>query len=237
MSDVAEKVVCVVQARMGSSRLPGKSLRELAGRPLLAHVLERAKAIRGVDAVVLATSDSTGDDPIEGLGSLCGVPVVRGSEWDVLDRTRLAAMRHEATIVVRVTGDCPFLAPEVATEVLQAYHDSPLEVGYMSNDTTRSGFPDGTDVEVFSWAALDTASRMAMSRHDREHVTPWMRDNMTHGMVPAPKNSHWAHLKLSVDTIGDYLMAREIAARIPAGNYTLAATLEAAEAAMNGGRR
>lgn len=238
MSDAKkDRVVCVVQARMGSSRLPGKSLRELAGRPLLAHVLERALAIKGVDAVVLATSDSMGDDPVEALGSLCGVPVVRGSEWDVLDRVRLAAMRHNATVVVRVTGDCPFLAPEVATEVLQAYFDSPLAVGYMSNDTTRSGFPDGTDVEVFSWNALDVASRNALSRHDREHVTPWMRANLTHGMVPAPANVHMAHLKLSVDTLGDYMLAREVAARLPGGDYSLAATVAAAEDWIAGGAR
>lgn len=229
---MSDRIVVVVQGRMGSSRLPGKSLRELAGRPLLQHVLERAKAITTDAQVVLATSVLPADDPLEALASLCSVPVVRGSEWDVLDRMRLAAMRFDATHIVRVTGDCPFFAPEVGREVLQAFFDSPLSVHYLSNDTTRSGFPDGTDVEVFSWHALDLASQHAIAHGDREHVTTWMRDNMTVGMVPAPKDTNWAHWKLSVDTLQDYLFAKEIASRLAPGDLSLRATIDAANRAV-----
>lgn len=226
------RIVVVVQARMGSSRLPGKSLMALAGRPLLQHVLQRARAIHLVDEVVLATGNGPGDDPLEALGSLCNVPVVRGSEWDVLDRVRLAAMRHQAEVVVRVTGDCPFLAPEVAHEVLKAYLTEPLGVHYVSNDTTCSGYPDGTDVEVFSWAALDEASRRAHARPDREHVTQWMRRNMMTGMIKAPEGSNWAHWKLSVDTADDYRLAAAIAAQLGRENTDLwlPATIAAAQA-------
>lgn len=227
-----KRIVCIVQARMGSHRLPGKSLRELAGRPLLAHVLQRAKAIKGIDAVVLATTDETMDDPVEALGNLCSIPVTRGSAWDVLDRFRMTAMRHKADHVLRITGDCPFLAPEVAEEVLEAYASSPLPVHYISNDTESSGFPDGTDVEVFSWELLDEASRRATGRPDREHVTSWMRRTTTWGAVQAPKGTDWARWKLSVDTMDDYLRARAIADMLPDGDYSLRATLAAATAAM-----
>src|SRR4051812_8636327 len=169
------RVVCIIQARMGSSRLPGKSLRALRGRPLIAHVIERAKAIPGVDRVVLATSIAPRDEPLGVYVESLNVPVFYGDELDVLRRYAQAAAEHQADVIMRVTGDCPFLDPFVARDVLCAYLDNPLQAQYVSNDTLTSGYPDGTDVEVFSRAVLDYAHVHAKDREDREHVTAFMR--------------------------------------------------------------
>lgn len=225
---MSDRVVCIVQARMGSSRLPGKALMALAGNPLILHVLARAQAIRGVDRVVLATSDTMREEPLMHLASQY-VPVVTGSEWDVLARMQKAATLHEADIVMRVTGDCPFLAPEVAREVLAHYRSNPLEAAYVSNDTTCSGYPDGTDVEVFSAAALNTAYQKATDRYDREHVTPWMRRMMLNGYI---KNAvDYSRYKLSVDSPQDYEFATQVAGKLIVSgkepDYSLGATMRA----------
>jgi spore coat polysaccharide biosynthesis protein SpsF len=221
------RVVCIVQARMGSSRLPGKSLRVLAGRPLIDHVLERARAIVGVDEVALATTSLPLDDAL--ADHLCGGPVqpFRGSEKDVLTRYMEVAAMCDADVVMRLTGDCPFLAPDVAHEVLKVYFDNPLESVYVSNDTTCSGYPDGTDVEVFSIKALELAYHSAKLPSDREHVTSWMRRTLTHAILKSDVD--YSRYKLSVDTIGDYLYAVELAKALPPGDFTLGATMTAVQ--------
>jgi spore coat polysaccharide biosynthesis protein SpsF (cytidylyltransferase family) len=212
---------------MGSSRLPGKSLRALRGRPLIAHVVERAWAIQGVDEVVLATTTSRKDDPLYeyAFDHLRG-GIVRGDETDVLARFVEAVQGTTADIVMRVTGDCPFLDPFIASEVLRVFHTNPLEAKYVSNDTLMSGFPDGTDVEVFSVGLLRRAAKSATDPQDREHVTSWMRRETTAVLM----NEHdCPHIKLSVDTEEDYDFARRIADRLKDGDYALASTLRAVE--------
>lgn len=218
-------IVAVVQARMGSSRLPGKSLLSLNQRPLITHVLDRVLAVRGLSKVVLATSYLVTDDALAAQAEAYNgaVEVVRGSEWDVLDRFRLAATATAADVIMRVTGDCPFLCPLTAAEVLAAFHDNPLRVDYVSNDTTCSGFPDGTDVEVFSRAALDAAVVRATARPEREHVTTWMRRSMTTGTVKAPED--WSVHKLSVDRPEDYALAARLANALTPGDFSLAHTI------------
>jgi len=161
-------VVVVIQARMGSTRLPGKVLRPLGGRPAIQHVLERARLIPGVGEVVLATSTAAADEPLARLAASLGAPVFRGSEQDVLDRYCQAARQARADVVVRVTGDCPLLDPRESGKVLRALLDAGAD--YASNCHPPT-YPDGLDTEALPMAVLERAWREADTTAEREHVT------------------------------------------------------------------
>jgi spore coat polysaccharide biosynthesis protein SpsF len=227
------RTVAIVQARLGSSRLPGKSLAVLAGRSLISHVLERARAIRGLDAVVLATTVSLRDNALVDEGRRCGVEVLRGSEWDVLDRLLCVALVTEAEVVMRLTGDCPLLCPLAAEQVLALHAEAVVQAGggeaYAWNDTLTSGYPDGTDVEVFSAGLLSEADAMATSRPDREHVTPYIR--RTHAVARLANIVDQSRYKLSVDTPEDLEFVRAVYACLPPGRFALADTMDAVSAA------
>lgn len=170
---MALRAVAVIQARLGSTRLPGKALADLAGRPMLAHVAERAAAIPGIADVVLATTVSPSDDQLEIFARAAGLRCVRGSEEDVLDRFCLAARRTRAEAVVRVTADCPLLDPVVSGQVLANYVALRPDVDFVSNVHPPT-YPDGLDTEVFSVEALERAAREARLPSEREHVTPYL---------------------------------------------------------------
>ena len=165
-------VVAIVQARMGSTRLPGKSLAEICGRPMLWHVVARARRSRLVSKVVVATTDQPADDPIALMCRDEEIPCFRGSEDDVLDRFYRAAQAHSADVVVRITADCPLIDPAVIDEIVSRFKRSDCD--YVSN-TFRYTFPDGLDTEVFSFEALERAWREARKPSEREHVTPYLR--------------------------------------------------------------
>ncbi len=170
---MASRVLVVIQARLGSTRLPGKTLVDIAGRPMLAWVVERAAAIPGVDGIVLATTNRPGDDRLADFAREGKLSCVRGSEEDVLDRFHLALSEHPADIVVRVTPDCPLLDSEVAGRVLSEFRRLEGRVDYVSNVHPPT-FPDGLDTEVFSRAVLAAAWREARLPSDREHVTTFV---------------------------------------------------------------
>ncbi len=164
--------LALVQARLGSTRLPGKVLREVHGRPLLDWMLERLALARSLDGVVLLTSGSPKDDPLAEWARARGVALFRGSEVDVLDRYHRAAQEHGAGTVVRLTADCPLIDPAVIDRVVGAMHASPGALDYVANTCPPPAtFPDGMDVEVFSAAALERAWREARDPLHREHVT------------------------------------------------------------------
>jgi glutamate-1-semialdehyde aminotransferase/spore coat polysaccharide biosynthesis protein SpsF (cytidylyltransferase family) len=165
-------IVAIVQARMGSSRLPGKTVADVAGRPLLLHVVERVRNARRVDKVVVATTDQSSDDPIAALCKAEKVQYFRGSENDVLDRFYKTAQANSADIVVRITADCPLIDPAVIDNVVARFQVGDCD--YVSN-IVRYTYPDGLDTEVFSFAALDRAWREAKKPSEREHVTPYIR--------------------------------------------------------------
>jgi len=167
------RVVVIVQARLGSMRLPGKTLAEIAGRPMLAHVVERASAIPRVAEVVLATTVSVRDEDIVTFARQESIPCVRGSEEDVLDRFRQAPAERRADVVVRVTADCPLLDPEVSGLVVAQYLTRRGQVDYVSNVHPPT-YPDGLDTEVFSRQVLEIAWREARLPSDREHVTSYI---------------------------------------------------------------
>lgn len=212
---MAARVVAVVQARLGSSRLPGKALEEIAGRPMLAHVLTRAAAVRGVDQVVLATTVKPEDDALADLARSLGIVATRGKVDDVLDRFHAALLEHPAEVVVRLTGDCPLLDPRVVELVLDAHVRSAGTVDYVSNVDPPT-YPDGLDTEVFSRQSLERAWREARLPSDREHVTTYIRDhpdrfrraNVAH---PDDLSAHrWV-----VDTRADLAFARQVYAGLP----------------------
>jgi spore coat polysaccharide biosynthesis protein SpsF len=164
-------VAAVVQARMGSTRLPGKVLEAIAGTPMLGHVLQRAKAIPGVDMVILATTSAVKDASLVALAKKYGARCFRGSENDVLERYYQAAKANGVDTVVRVTADCPLLDPEVSGLVVARFNKG--NVDYASNSQPPT-YPDGLDTEVFSFQALVTAWREARLPSQREHVTPYI---------------------------------------------------------------
>lgn len=159
----------IIQARMGSTRLPGKALSDLGGRPVLAWVV-RAAQQADVGRVVVATSDGPADDRIASLAAELGTAVTRGSEDDVLGRFLLTADEHGGQDVIRLTGDCPLLDPTIIRAAAAAYGEA--NVDYLSTITPRS-LPRGLDVEVVSVGALRLADRKA-SGPDRSHVTSWL---------------------------------------------------------------
>lgn len=167
-------ILALVQARMGSTRLPGKVLAEVAGQPLLWHVVHRARAAKRLDQVVVATSTSPADDAIAAFCAREGIPCFRGSEDDVLDRFHQAARREGAAIVVRITADCPLIDPEVIDRVVGAYLEGGCD---LASNALRYTYPDGLDTEVFSAAALERAWREARRPAEREHVTPYIRNS------------------------------------------------------------
>jgi len=168
------KTVAIIQARMGSTRLPGKVLADLAGQPVLAWVVRAARAATGVDDVWVATSTAAADDAVVAWCKANGVPVHRGSEDDVLDRYVGAAKASGANVVVRLTADCPLLDPAVIAQTIRLR--AMTGVAYASNVDPPT-WPDGLDCEVLTADTLVTAAAEATRASDREHVTPFVRNN------------------------------------------------------------
>jgi glutamate-1-semialdehyde aminotransferase/spore coat polysaccharide biosynthesis protein SpsF (cytidylyltransferase family) len=164
--------VALIQARMGSSRFPGKVLEDLSGRPMLWHVVHRVRGAGRVERVVVATTDRAVDDPIARFCAQENIACFRGDEQDVLDRFYQAARADHADVVVRITADCPLIDPEVIDKVVERFQRGDCD--YVSN-AIRYTYPDGLDTEVFSFAALERAWREAGKPSEREHVTPYLR--------------------------------------------------------------
>jgi len=167
-----KSVTAIVQARMGSTRLPGKVLAQVMGRPLLSYLVERLRRAECLREIVVATSTEAADDAVADTAASLGVSCFRGSLEDVLDRYAQAARLHEASHVMRITADCPLLDPEVCDQVAALYFQSGADHAATSPD-----FPEGLDCEVFSAAALDEAWVQARLPSEREHVTLYFRNN------------------------------------------------------------
>ena len=164
------RVAALVQARTGSTRLPGKVLEDVGGIPLIAHVLRRLRAARRVDEVVLATTGQEADDALVEVARAEGVDAHRGPEHDVLTRFRGAAEAAGAEAVVRITGDCPLLDPAVVDRVVEALLDDPEPCDYASNVLRRT-YPRGLDTEALWAKTLARVDELATSAAAREHVT------------------------------------------------------------------
>lgn len=167
------KKVAIVQARMTSTRLPGKILMDLAGRPMLAQVLSRVRRSRELDDIVVATTVNGTDDPVVALAKACDVRWFRGSEEDVLARYTMAAREANADVVIRITADCPLIDPGEVDRVVRSLVEPPPVCDYAANIVRRT-FPRGLDAEAFFRDTLERVDRMAVSRPAREHVTQFI---------------------------------------------------------------
>ncbi|MGC7870274.1 cytidylyltransferase domain-containing protein [Desulfosporosinus sp. SYSU MS00001] len=167
------KTVIIVQARMTSTRLPGKVLKTVMGKPLLEYLIERLRRVKLADEIVIATTTNTTDQPILELCRRLKVPVYRGSELDVLARYHGAAEFYQADAVVRVTSDCPVIDPGVIDQVISFFLNNWPNYDYVSNRLEAS-YPRGMDTEIFSYKSLNEAFLEAQEEAEREHVTPFM---------------------------------------------------------------
>lgn len=200
--------VAIIQARMGSTRLPGKVLMDIGGRSMLERVVHRTRRATLVDDVIVATTTCPADDAIVGLCRSIGVSWFRGNEHDVLDRYHRAAAANRVTTIVRITSDCPLIDPSVIDLVIGEFRA--VRPDYASNIFQRS-FPRGLDTEVFTGAALATAWREARDTASRVHVTPfiWGHPNRFHIHSVAGSATN-ADLRWTVDTQLDFDVIRDI---------------------------
>lgn len=201
---------CIVQARMGSRRFPGKVMADLCGKPVIWHVLSRCKEIRGIDLVVLATaSDDPANDALVTQARMLGCPAFGWEpEDDVLARYFHAAREVKADIIMRVTADCPLIEPEICADVLRLLIKGQFD--YASNCFPHRTFATGLDCEAFTMEALEAAAFCATDSYDREHVTPWMQRNpgFHRGLVEAP-DAREKVLNLCIDYPEDLARVRE----------------------------
>ena len=207
------RINVVIQARTGSTRLPGKVLEDLGGHPVLEWVVRAAKAATQIDTVIVATSTLAGDDVVADLADSLGVPVVRGSEDDVLSRYVAALDAHPADAIVRLTADCPLLDPSLIDAVAGAWAASPTH-DYVSTLVSRC-LPRGLDVELVTAQALRAVDRIAVD-HDRVHVTSLLYAQPTAyrllGVCVTPPAND---LRVTLDTQEDLVLLRALVAELP----------------------
>ncbi len=218
------RTVAIIQARMSSTRLPGKVLHEIAGRSMIEWVVTRVLRAGQLDEVVVATSRDAGDDVLAEHCAHLGAPCFRGSLEDVLDRYYEAAQAYRADIVVRVTADCPFVDPRVIDEIVAAFNDQACD--YAANVDPPS-FPHGLDAEVFSMGTLRRAWQEARWRSEREHVTPYVRNHperfrLVNIVAPWDLSAH----RWTVDEPADLEFVRQVAGRLDRIDFDYSAVLD-----------
>ena len=205
------KTAAIIQARMTSSRLPGKTLAPILDRPMLAHMLERVGRARRIDRIIVAAVARPEDDPIARLCDALGTPCFRGSEQDVLARFHGAALAFapEAETLIRLTADCPLIDPAILDAFIAAY-EADWRADYVWEGAPPK-IPNGFAAEVFSRAALDAAQAGARAAYEREHVTPFIRNPANgFGVAVADIASTAPHLRLSVDMPEDLEVVRRL---------------------------
>ena len=200
-------VLAIIQARMGSTRLPGKVLRKVNGIPLIEILFKRIEKSRLIDKAILATSIRKENDVLSSYVEKIGIDVYRGSENDVLKRYYDAAKKYKPETIVRITGDCPIIDPELVDEVINLFQNN--KVDYASNINPPT-FPDGLDAEVFSFSALKKAHIQSKLISDREHVTPFIRREKHFDKINLSNNEDFSSERWTVDTEKDFKVIKNI---------------------------
>jgi spore coat polysaccharide biosynthesis protein SpsF len=197
-------IIAIIQARMGSTRLPGKVLMKVNGRPLLAYQLDRISKSKKLDRVVVATSTLEKDDVIEDFCKDYGVDCYRGSENDVMSRYYECAKKYNPDTVVRMTADCPLIDPEIIDKVVQKFKDNNVDYCANSVPPETSKFPDGSDIEVFSMKALERANVEVQDEHRREHVTFQFWQGQDYVSSQYTQDKDWSNYRITVDYPEDF---------------------------------
>ena len=199
---------CIIQARMGSSRLPGKALMKSdSGKPLLYYVINQLRYCSKIKNLVIATTTNQEDDEIEKFANNNSVNVFRGKEKDVLDRYFQCAKKYSFSTIVRITADCPLIDPQIVDKVIEQFFSENYD--FATNTLTRT-FPIGTDVEVFSFSALNKAWENAQLPSEREHVTPYFHNKENFKIINVENDKNISNLRLTVDRIEDVELIKQI---------------------------
>lgn len=203
-------IAIIVQARVASTRLPGKVLKKINGKTLLEILISRLRHCKTVKKIIIATTKNPKDKKIVALAKKLKTPVFQGSENDVLDRYYKAAEKHKVKDIVRITGDCSFIDPVIIDKVAGVYKKNKRNVDYVSN-VHPATFPDGMDVEVFSFKALEKTWRSASLSSEREHVTSYI---VNHPKIFHTKNisykKNFSNLRLTIDNKEDLILAKNL---------------------------
>lgn len=202
-------IVAIVEARMTSSRLPGKHLLLANGKPMLGHLVDRLKRVPLINTIVIATTTNPADDALVQFAGLAGVGVYRGSELDVMGRVVEAGEAFSADVVCEVTGDCPIIDPGLLQELIQALLSS--NAVYVNNG--KHGLPDGMSAQTFYWKVLKQSEQMTQEPLDREHVTLHIKRHpelFPAGYLETPKTLYWPGLGLTLDELDDYTLLKKL---------------------------
>lgn len=208
------KIGVIIQARMGSTRLSGKVMKEIQGRTILSHVIDRVKQSKLIDEIIIATTTLDRDDVIEKEAIKCNVKVFRGSEEDVLSRYYCAAKKYCIDNVIRITSDCPLIDPNVIDEIIRYYLNNKYDiVTNAGSDLNQRTYPRGLDTEIFSFKALEVADNRANKKYQREHVTPYIYE--TSNKVYIYKNNiNYSQHRWTLDTEEDFQLIKIIYERL-----------------------
>jgi spore coat polysaccharide biosynthesis protein SpsF len=213
--------IAIIQARMNSSRLPGKVLLDIGGQPMLVRVVERARRAQSVDGVLIATTTDPSDDALEAACRERGYPVYRGSQFDVLDRFYQAARQAQADVIVRLTADCPVIDPHVIDQTVSAFHAAGAD--FAANRLPppwKRTFPIGLDTEVCSFAGLERAWKEARLPFEREHVMPYFYDQAGRFKITVIDHPvDYGAQRWTVDTPEDLQLLRAIFAHFPGQDH------------------
>lgn len=200
----------IVQARMGSTRLPGKVLIRLIDKPILCHIIERLRKVKSIDEIIIAISNNARDNPIEKVAKVIQTKIFTGSEEDVLDRYYQAASKYKVNIILRITADCPLIDPQIINKLIKYYLRNKDKFDYIS---LPKNYPEGIDAEVFSFKALKKAWQEAKLPSEREHVTPYILNHpkiFGLGRLPKDIQGDFSYLHWSVDEERDLKFVRGV---------------------------
>jgi len=216
---VEGRVVAIIQARLGSTRLPAKIMKDLFGKSVLAHVIERIKQIKSIDDIIIATTTLGRDDIVENEAESRGAKVFRGSEEDVLSRYFHAAQKYHVNTVVRITSDCPLIDPFISDKMINYFHENEYDlVTNAGSDLTQRTYPRGLDTEVFSIEVLEEAFNKATEGYQREHVTPYIYEKSK--KIYYYKNScDYSRFRWTLDTEEDFALIYEIYKHLYRGKH------------------
>ena len=204
------KIGAIIEARMSSSRLPGKVLMTAANKPFLLHIVERLKRVKKIDKIIVATTNNKKDEEIVKFCKKNNISFFRGSEDNVMQRVILAAKKYKLDLITEVTGDCPIIDYRIIDQCLEIFLSN--KVDYVTNCHIRS-YPDGMDVQVYKLRTLIKSSKMTKNKLDQEHVTLHIRKNpsifKTINLMPN-RDIYWPELGLTLDEHKDYLLLKKI---------------------------